>query len=155
MPISTLYRLNISIYIYIAFKFRRVAMPAAGTEQPHCRATLFSALWGHTRNCKPALQAPAPNNTMNTTPIYCFVTSNLCDNKMISWMPPTSLDHRDPDWSLEDTVIHLDHYWIWGRRRANCCWSYYVFSAPKNDAERSAAATTTTTIKKNINTHHV
>ena len=38
-----------SIYIYIAFKFRRVAMPAAGTEQPHHRrATLLTRRRGVT-----------------------------------------------------------------------------------------------------------
>ena len=106
---------------------------------------------------------------MNTTPIYCFVTSNLCDNKMISWMPPTSHWRCDDQpwswlWSLEMIVIHfvwihkiIINIWIWGRRRANCCWSYYVFlydccSAPckwKMRAEHhySANTTTTTTIK--------
>lgn len=49
-------------------------------------------------------------------PIYCFVTSNLCDNKMISWiMPPTSHWRCDDQpwswlWSLEMIVIHF--VWI-------------------------------------------
>jgi len=113
---------------------------------------------------------------MNTTPIYCFVTSNLCDNKMISWiMPPTSHWRCDDQpwswlWSLEMIVIHfvwihkiIINIWIWGRRRANCCWSYYVFlydccSAPckwKMRAEHhySANTTTTTTIKNDEKKH--
>jgi len=112
---------------------------------------------------------------MNTTPIYCFVTSNLCDNKMISWMPPTShlkvwWSPWSWLWSLEMIVIHfvwihkiIINIWIWGRRRANCCWSYYVFlydccSAPckwKMRAEHhySANTTTTTTIKNDKKKH--
>jgi len=68
----------------------------------------------------------------NLPPLFCYVTSNLCDNKMISWMPPTS-------------------YWIpdfFGSR---------IFGSEDDGTQPAADLTSffSTTTKKNLYTHHV
>ena len=105
----------------LAFKFRLFPVPAfAKNRRGSCR------------------ELKSSSSQTKPLPFYCYVTSNLCDNKMISWMPPTSIGSWivGSRWQLficdpKIDPLLLDHVWIWGGRwHATCCWSYLVFSPP-------------------------
>jgi len=131
-------------------------------------------------NCKPSGEPyyKPPGLLIQYDEYYPYIL--LCDFKSL-WQQDDLMDAANLTlkvwwspwswlWSLEMIVIHfvwihkiIINIWIWGRRRANCCWSYYVFlydccSAPckwkmRTEHHYSANTTTTTTIKNDKKKH--
>lgn len=108
----------------------------------------------HTRNCMPEPYEPPAPLIIRWIPTTPYIL--LCDFKSL-WQQDDLMDAANligSPWSWLIIGGYRDPFWIWGRRHANCCWSYYVFSAPKKNAERSSAfASATTNTIKNQNKH--